>query len=77
MLPGEIGMARHSAQPLPDDEQHEAERREERLRALAELNALRRSIQLRIGLHPVDPLSETRAERERQRDTVLTPITPK
>jgi class 3 adenylate cyclase len=67
-------MARHRAQPLLDDEQHEPERREARLRALEELNALRRSIQLRIGIHPGDPVTETRAERERQRDTVFTPI---
>lgn len=69
-------MAQHSVQPLPDDEQQEAERREAKLRALAELNALRRSIQLRIGVHPENPIAETRAERERQRDTVLTPIRP-
>lgn len=65
-------MARHRAQPLLDDEHHEA-----KLRALDKLNALRRSIQLRIGIiQPGDLLAETRAERERQRDTVLTPIRP-
>jgi len=69
-------MARHRAQPLLDDEHHEAERRASKLQALEELNALRRSIQLRIGIHPGDPMAETRAERERQRDTVLTPISP-
>lgn len=70
-------MARHRAQPLLNDEQHEAERREAKLRALEELNALRRSIQLRTGIQPGDPVSETRAKRERQRDTVLTPIRQK
>jgi hypothetical protein len=69
-------MARHRAQPLLDDEHQEAERRAAKLQALEELNALRRSIQLRIGIHPGDPMAETRAERERQRDTVLTPISP-
>lgn len=69
-------MARHHAQPLLDDEQHEAERREAKLRALAGLNVLRRSIQLRVGIQPGDPVAETRAERERQRDTVLTSIRP-
>jgi class 3 adenylate cyclase len=65
-------MARLRAQPLLDDEHLEAERRAAKLQALEELNALRRSIQLRIGIHPGDPMAETRAERERQRDTVLT-----
>lgn len=69
-------MARHRAQPLLDDEHREAERQETKLRALEELNALRRSIQLRIGIQPGDPVAETRAERERQRDTVLAPIRP-
>ena len=64
-------MARHRAQPLLDDEHYEA-----KPRALEKLNALRRSIQLRIGIQPVDLVAETRAERERQRDTVLTPIRP-
>ncbi len=64
-------MASHRAQPLLDDEHHEA-----KLRALEKLNALRRSIQLRIGIQPGDLVAETRAERERQRDTVLTPIRP-
>jgi hypothetical protein len=68
-------MARHRAQPSLDDEHHEAERREARLRALEELNALRRSIQLRVGIQQGDLVAETRAERERQRDTILTPIT--
>ena len=64
-------MARRHAQPLLNDEHHEA-----KLRALDKLNALRRSIQLRIGIQPGDLVAETRAERERQRDTVLTPIRP-
>lgn len=64
-------MARHRAQPLLDEEHHEA-----KLRALEKLNELRRSIQLRIGIQPGDLVAETRAERERQRDTVLTPIRP-
>lgn len=67
-------MARHHAQPLLDDKHHEAERQAAKLRALKELNALRRSIQLRTGIQPEHPVSESRAERERQRDTVLTPI---
>ena len=69
-------MARHRAQPLLDDEHHEDERQASKLRALEELNALRRSIQLRTGIQQDHPVAESRAERERQRDTVLTPIRP-
>ena len=46
-------------------------RRQERLRALEELNATRRQLEARVGLYPGDLVAEVRAERERQLETVL------
>ncbi len=48
-------------------------RREERLRALQELNGARRQLEARVGTYPKDPVAEARAERERQMESVLSP----
>lgn len=65
-------MARRHPRRFLDDEQDEARWRA-KLHALEELNALRHSIETRNGVCPDDLIAEVRAERERQRDTVLTP----
>lgn len=41
--------------------------------ALEGLNALRRSVESRVGLQSGDPIAEVRAERERQRDPFSRP----
>ena len=42
--------------------------------ALDELNALRRSIETRSGIYLGNPIEEARTERERQRESVLSPV---
>ncbi len=48
-------------------------RRQARLRALEELNGVRRQLEVRLGIYPGNPVAEARAERERQMETVLSP----
>jgi hypothetical protein len=46
-------------------------RKQRRIKALAELNALRGRVEARSGVYSRNPVAEVRAERERQVDSVL------
>jgi len=48
-------------------------RKQRKIQALSELDALRRKLESRVGVYPGNPIAEVRAERERQVNAVLSP----